>query len=376
MRSVLALLLVVHGATHLLGAAKGFGIAELAALKLPIGPTGGVCWLLAALGFLTSAVMLQATPSRWWMLALPTLLLSQGLIVLAWSDAKFGTLANVIVAVPLAFAILEAAPRSFGSLYALASARHLAQLPTSAALVSEAELEALPPLLQTYLRRARVLGKPRVLGFRARFHGRFRQGLDGRWMAFTSEQRNFIAPSARLFVMRASLFGVPVDAYHEFVGAEARFRVRVFSLVDVVDGRGPAMNQSETVTIFNELCMLAPAALVEVPARWTTIDAHSVRGRFDRGDQAVAAVLTFDEQGDLINFVSEDRFYSADGKSFSRLPWSTPLRDHRDFAGVRIPARGDAVWKTPAGDFVYGEFHLDELEYFSAAQGLRASPGG
>jgi len=330
---------------------------------------------VAALGFLATAGLLQATPSRWWIVGLPALLLSQTLIVLSWSDAKFGTLANLIVLVPLVFAMLEASPRSFASLYQRESARHLAQLPVSAALVTERDLEPLPPLLQRYLRHTGVLGKPRVLGFRARFHGRFRQGLDGRWMAFSSEQHNFLAPSARLFLMRASLFGLPIDGYHDFVGAQARFRVRVFSLLDLVDGRGPQMNRSETVTVFNDLCVLAPAALVEAPVRWTTIAAQALRGVYTRGDQTIAAVLTFDAQGDLIDFVSEDRSYSADGKTFRRLAWSTPLRGHRDFAGVRLPERGDAIWRTPEGDFVYGEFNLDELEYFPSAGASPAAPG-
>jgi len=60
MRITFAVLLVLHGAIHLLGFVKGFGLAEVAALKLPIGATTGVFWLLAALGFAASAAMLFA----------------------------------------------------------------------------------------------------------------------------------------------------------------------------------------------------------------------------------------------------------------------------------------------------------------------------
>lgn len=364
MRIAFAILLTLHGAVHGLGFVKGFGLAEVAALKLPIGRTAGLLWLVAALGFLTSAAMFHATPTRWWLVGLPALLLSQTLIVLSWSDAKFGTIPNVIVLVPLILTMLEVSPGSFRSMYERESERHLALLPPSAQLVTENDLALLPPLVQRYLRRAGVVGKPRVLGFRARFHGRFRNGLDRSWMSFTSEQHNFVEPSARLFLMRASLFGIPVVGYHDFVGASARFRIRVLSLLQVVDGRGPIMNQSETVTVFNDLCFLAPGALVDLPVRWTALDARSIRGVFTRADQTISAVLTFDPQGDLVDWVSEDRYYSPDGKTGEKLPWLTPMRDHRDFGGVRLPARGDATWKTPQGDFVYGEFHLDEIEYF------------
>jgi hypothetical protein len=285
------------------------------------------------------------------------------------------TVANLVVMVPLALAMLEARPGSFRSLYERQTAEHLALVPPAAPVVTESDLASLPPLVRAWLRRAGVVGKPRVLAFRARFHGRFRNGFDGPWMSFSSEQHNFVDPSARLFLMRASLFGIPVDGFHDFVGSEARFRVRAFSLVGMVDGRGPIMNRSETVTIFNDLCVLAPAALVGLPVRWTTIDDRRVEGVFTRGDQTVSAVLSFDAQGDLVDFLSGDRSYSADGTSSEQLPWRTPMADHRDFGGVRLPARGDATWRTAKGDFVYGEFNLDEVAYFPAGTAGEKEPG-
>jgi hypothetical protein len=365
MRIAFAILLLLHGAVHLLGLVKGFGLAEVAELKLPIGRTGGIIWSLAALGFMVWAVMLFIGSTRWWVVGLPTLLISQVLIFLYWSDAKFGTIPNIIALIPLVFAMLEASPNSFRSIYERESARYLALIPASMPPVTEKDLEPLPPLVRTYLGRAGVVGKPHVLGFRARFHGRFRNGLDSRFMNFTSEQHNFITPSVRLFFMRAFMTGIPVDGFHNFVGNKARMRIRIASLFNMVDGGGGAEgNQAETVTVFNDICVMAPGVLVDLPVRWTTLDAHSVRGVYSRGEHTVSAVLKFDERGDLVDFASEDRYYSEDGKRYKKLPWSTPLHGHRDFAGRRLPARGDAVWKTVNGDFVYGEFNLDEVAYF------------
>ncbi|HSO32687.1 MAG TPA: DUF6544 family protein, partial [Labilithrix sp.] len=127
--------------------------------------------------------------------------------------------------------------------------------------------------------------------------------------------------------------------------------------------RGPEMNQSETVTLFNDLCLLAPAALVDARVTWEPIDARSVRGTFTNAGQTIRAVLAFDAQGDLADFVSSDRFLSGDGTKYESFPWSTPIRDYRDFGGRRVASRGETVWKQPAGDFVYGRFELEEIEY-------------
>jgi|688.fasta_scaffold04448_19 hypothetical protein len=252
---------------------------------------------------------------------------------------------------------------SFESFYRQQTQACLETLPPPGDLLTAADLQALPPLLQVYLERCGAIGKPRVRGFRARFRGRFRNGLRGPWMPFTSEQHNFIEPSARLFLMRAALFGLPLQGYHDFIGNAARFRIRLLSLLQVVDGQGPTFNQSETVTLFNDFCVLAPAALVDLPIQWTTVTPHSLRGVFSRGEQTVSALLTFDEAGDLVNFSSPDRYFSSDGKTTERWPWFTPMGQHRDFGNIRLPAYGEATWETPDGDFVYGEFHLQEIEY-------------
>jgi hypothetical protein len=91
-----------------------------------------------------------------------------------------------------------------------------------------------------------------------------------------------------------------------------------------------------------------------------------VRGTFTLGRNAVTATLSFDEAGDLAGFASDDRSMSADGKTFERHPWSTPLRDYATFEGGRLARRGQATWSLPTGEFTYGEFVLESLRTDSA----------
>jgi hypothetical protein len=191
-----------------------------------------------------------------------------------------------------------------------------------------------------------------------------RMAPGARWMSARATQHNFFdPPRARVFLMEASRYGVPFVALHRYAGATATMQVRAASLFDIVNARGPEMNRSETVTMFNDMCVVAPASLVDANVTWQEIDGHSVRGTFTNAGHTVAAVLSFDAHGDLVNFVSEDRYRSADGRTYERLPWSTPLRDYGDFDGRRVASRGEAVWKQPGGDDVYGRFELEEAEY-------------
>jgi len=81
------------------------------------------------------------------------------------------------------------------------------------------------------------------------------------------------------------------------------------------------------------------------------------------GRVAISALLRFGADGLLADFESGDRYLSADGKAYRRLPWSTPVRDYRDVGGRRVPGYGEAVWHTPEGAFCYGRFHLAEVQY-------------
>lgn len=234
----------------------------------------------------------------------------------------------------------------------------------AAELVTEQDLEGLPTLLQTYLRRVGVIGRPRVRSFRTKFSGTMRRSHAAGWMPIQAEQHTFLRPEpARLFLMKASVFGVPFEAFHRFVGPTATMQVRVLSLFQVVDANGPEMDQSETVTFFNDLCLLAPGALLEVDVDWEDVSARSLKGTFRHQGRVVTAVLHFDEHGDLVNFVSGDRFQSADGKSYVRCPWATPVSEYGSFSGFRLMAKADAIWQEPSGPYTYARFRMDELSY-------------
>lgn len=230
--------------------------------------------------------------------------------------------------------------------------------------VAEADLAALPSALQAYLRQAGVVGRPRVRNFRVRLCGTMRPSHGSNWIKIRADQHTFLGPEpARLFLVKASRFGIPNESYHRFAGPTATMQVRVASILQVVDARGPEMDQSETVTFFNDLCLLAPAALLDADVRWEEVPGRRLRGEFRHQGHRVAAVLCFDEQGRLVDFTSEDRFQSADGRHYQRLPWSTPIHGYGEFGGVRLMAEGDALWQEAAGPFPYARFRVEEIAY-------------
>lgn len=248
-----------------------------------------------------------------------------------------------------------------------------------ATVVTEADLAPLPSPVQTFLRRAGVVGRPHTRGFVMQYHGQLRSKPEGPWMAVQGSQTSRFdgEASSRLFFVDAAMFGVPFHAYHRYVGRDATMDVRVLSLLPVVSAHGPEMNQSETVTILNDMCSLAPSALLDPNVRFEAEDERHARVFYTRLGITVSAELTFDELGDIACFVSEDRYLSSDGKTFTRLPWVTPLRDHVVMHGFRIPRHGEAIWKRPEGDLEYARFEIIDVEPLGPADdaGGPARPG-
>jgi hypothetical protein len=371
--------LVGHGLVHFLGTAKGFGWATVSALREPIGTAAGAWWLIAGLLVLTAAGMIALQrPTWWWAVAGGAALASQAAILTSWSDAKAGTVANVILLLAATYGFASLGPTSFHREWQNRTTAAVAAAPAVDGLVTEEDLETLPAPVARYVRRTGAVGQPRVSNFSARIHGRIRGGPQEPWMTFTGRQLNTYGPvPQRLFYIDARRSGLPVTVFHVFDQQGATMRGKALSLIPVLDAKGPEMDRSETVTLFNDLVVFAPAALVEAPVQWADLGNNRVRATYTRGQQVVAAELVFNQDGDLIDFVSDDRSRaSGDGKSFTPLRWNTPITEYRDIRGRRIPVSGTAMWfaAQPEGHFSYIEFQVDDLVY-NAGQHDLDSPG-
>jgi len=359
--------LVIHGLIHLLGAAKGFGLAELPQLTQPITPFRGGLWIAAALLFIAAAVALWIWPRWWWALAAVAVAISMAAIIPSWADARFGAIGNLIVLAGAVIGFLVQGPSSLRAIFEAEVDRRLADA-RPVRLVQESDLAPLPAAVQRYLRVAGVVGRPRVSSFRARMHGRIRSGPDARWMPFTAEQYNFVGrESARLFYITGRMLGIPFHGLHDYLGGSAAMRIKVGGLVTVAEGAGPEMTRAETVTLFNDMCVMAPATLIDPSITWRELDGRTVRASFTNAGHTIGAELQFNDAGELVNFWSDDRLAAVDGEMKS-IRWSTPLRDYRTFGQLRLAARGEGRWLAPEGEYAYIELEIDDIAYNPASR--------
>ncbi len=368
MKWALAAFILLHALLHTMGFAKAFGLAQLEALKVPIGRAAGVAWLVAGLLLVAAAVLVAIGPRSPGLavalsgVGLVAALASQAVIVSSWSDAKFGTLPNVVLLVFAGCVFAAFGPVGLRAEYRERSEALLARTRPGQVL-TEASVASLPAPLRRYLAVSGAIGRPVPASFRARWRGRIRSAADAGWMALEAEQLNATAPAERLFFMEATMMGLPAIGLHEYVGDAATMDVRALGLVQVAEGHGAAMTRAETVTLFNDLAVLAPGALTALPIAWTELSPNRVRGEFTNAGHTISAELVFGEDGMLQDFISDDRGRDVEGR-FVVTRWSTPLSTPRDYGGLRIQSRGEGRWATEGEEsFAYIELTLLELTH-------------
>ena len=356
MRIVLVLLIILHGLIHLMGFAKAFQFGEMAQFAKEISRPMGILWLLAALLFIVTAIGFFLRKDWWPILGISMVILSQGLIFTTWADAKYGTIANAII---LVTAIIGQSNLTFENSFKEDVAAAMSVVAPSPDILKNNDLESLPECVQNYLRYVGALGKPKVYNMKIVFTGEMRdKGKD--WFKFTSEQYNFFGSPTRLFFMKAQVMGLPTYGYHKYTTEVANMRIKLLSLFSVVDLSEPELYPTETVTFFNDLCLFAPAALIDDRISWETLDSLSAKATFNNKGTTISAILYFNEKGQLTNFVSKDRYSVSEMKAF---PFSTPACNYKNINGYQLPSYGEAIWHYPDMDFVYGKCEVVDISY-------------
>ena len=75
------------------------------------------------------------------------------------------------------------------------------------------------------------------------------------------------------------------------------------------------------------------------------------------------ATLLFNDQSQLVDFVSDDRMALGDDGVLRKFRFTTPLRDYQQYGAYRLASRGETVWHYPEGPFTYGRFVLKKIAY-------------
>jgi len=228
-------------------------------------------------------------------------------------------------------------------------------------LISQDDLKDLPDLLKHYMIKVGVIGKPRVKIFSVKMTGEMKLDQTKDYEPIEAEQHTFTASGTRLFYITMKYKGIKVNGLHHYHSNDAFMKIKILDTIKVVDQSGPEMLKAETVTYFNDLCIMAPGALLDENIVWETLNDNQVKGTLTKHNQEVSAILTFNASGMLENFISEDRMaIDQDGKMIS-IPWSTPMSHFGQVGDYYLADEGQAIWHYDK-PFAYIKLKINEVK--------------
>lgn len=358
MKWALIFLLSAHGLLHLLGFAKacnlstiqGFPSQTLLPSSKAASQPAGVLWLLACAAFLTTALGFLLHKQWWTLFGFAAVLLSQALIIFHWKDARWGSLANVFILLPL---LASAAQQRFEQTIDKEIEALLSAPVKTKTVVTKEALSHLPSPVQTWLLNSGAVGKETV---------RFTRLKQTGFMRLKPEQKEWIETSAEqyfrwnepAFVWRVKLNLmplVPVAGRDKFGSGTGAMTIKAFSLFNVVNETGgDKLNQSALQRLLAEICW-TPSAALNACIRWKAVNDSTADATITCGGVSGTVRFFFTPTGD-VKACFADRYKDV-GENAAPEKWRVQNNRYAVMAGIRIPVESEATWKLKAGDFTW-----------------------
>lgn len=360
LRLIFALLLLLHGAIHLMGFVKAFKYAEVSQLGADISRPAGIGWLSAALLLGGSAVLFILKKDVWWLPAAVGLLVSQVMIFSAWKEAKFGAVANLIM---LVGALPAYGAWRFNAMIRSELTAFQSAASAPAEVVADSQLAPLPPIVQAWLRNSGVVGKPMTQAAQLVQTGRMRTTPDGAWMPVTARQ--FFRTSPPGFYWTADVHAAPLISLagrDRLQDGHGHMLIKALSLYPVADAHGPQTDQGTLLRYLAEICWFPDAAL-QPYIRWTAVDSLTANATLKSVEMNVTGTFHFSPNGELRGFDALRYYEQKGGATLEKWHIENDPASYRVFEGRRIPTRSAVSWQLEGENFTWFELEIDQVHY-------------
>jgi len=228
-------------------------------------------------------------------------------------------------------------------------------------IVTKTDISELPQNVQKWLEYSGIIGKEKITSVRLKQKADMRLEKDKPWMPVQAEQ--YFTLDEPGFIWKANIKAAPlihITGRDKYENGKGNMLIKVLSIFTVADSQGKEIDQGTLLRYLAETMWFPTAALNEY-LTWEEIDADNAKATMTYGEIMASGIFTFNDRGEVINFEAE-RYGEFDGET--RLEtWSIPVRDYKEFEGIRIPTKGAVTWKLDTGDFNWFNFEVTEVEY-------------
>lgn len=261
-----------------------------------------------------------------------------------------GVLFSIIVSIAAFFHLPFSKTRTD---FTVTADRLLAEAETKSGGFTEEEIAGLPSPVQKYFRHCGYIGTPKMSHIKIDYHDvDFSFGRDKPAIKIDYTQYDFVNGPDRVAYIGSTMYGIPFEGLDSFLDGSGSMKGVLAKQFTLFDQTGAVMDQSALVTYLSEI-LLVPSAALQDYVKWEAVDSFHAKATITCYGISAAGVFSFDEEGAMLAFTTDDRSaVSTDGSS-EKIKWSVICDAYTEVNGIRRPTVFRAVWHYSDGDLVY-----------------------
>jgi hypothetical protein len=359
-------LALIHGAIHLMGFVNGVGLARIQSFSgqtiLPLSKSAAqvaaYAWLMAASLFL-AAIVAFLLRSNWIPLATVALVLSQLLILLFWSDAKWGTLVNLALGL---ITFISFSAQQFSSRIGAEVKQLAAHQPPAKEILTLEMIAHLPSPVQKWLQHSGAVGREKIYFVRLKQTGWMRTKPEQqKWSKSVAEQYITVQEPAFIWQVKMNMVPlIPVSGCDRFVQGEGQMQIKLLYLFDMVNQRGAKIDEGALQRYLAEICWL-PSAALSPYISWRTVNDSAALATMAINGRRGEVLFQFNQQGDVASCTANR--YRGGGPADVKEVWQVNNTKFDRHHGIRLPVESAATWKGKDGDFTWYRLTITDIEY-------------
>lgn len=366
MKTLVLIIMLLHGLIHLMGFVKAFDLAEIKELSLPISKAWGVVWLMAFLLFSLTAILYGLNNKYWWIAGIAAVILSQVLIFYFWKDARYAMIPNAILLllVVIAYFRYDFQRMTDGETQQLLSQATF----QNAAVVTEDRIEHLPEPVQKWLKNSGLMGRPEISTVFLRQKALMKMKPEAKnWTEASAHQYFTVQKPAFVWTVNMQMMPlVSVAGRDKFENGKGEMLIKVLSALPVVNSKDNEKTDTGTLQRYLGEIVWFPSAALHPSISWEAIDRHSARATMEYGGTSGSGVFFFDESGRIKRYSAMRYMDSKEGAELKE--WNIDVLESRAINGITVPVKLTATWKLDDGDWTWLQLEVTDIAYDGAVK--------
>lgn len=360
MRVALILLIGVHGIIHLFVFLKTFEVVEFSAISQPISKDYGVFWLLTFLLFSITIILDLVRSNYWWSSGLLATVFSQIFIFNYWSDAKFGTIANVIILLATIIGY-----SNFNFEHKIKRERKFLfedSQPKNQEIIDRKSIEGLPPIIQKWLNHSGIIGSQNISNIHLTQKLQLKlKSEQENWSYGKAEQYFTTQPPAFNWNIHTKMNSVlSVVGRDKFENGRGEMTIKLLSLIPVANAKNNEKTNEATLQRYLAEIVWFPSAALSKYIKWENMAEYSARAIMTYKGTKGSGVFHFDANGNFKKFVAMRYKESNDAKP---TEWTVTSIKTEERNGIKIPVECTADWELGNGKWTWLKLKITDIRY-------------